>query len=89
MVLRTTVVRCVTLVGGRRDACVMAEAGATVWGDGGLSRTLPPDACDFEPWAVLQHVPFEGPGLIAAQAKAHGLDLDRRHLSTGMLSRVW
>ncbi len=31
-------------------------------------------------WAVLQHVPFEGPGLIAAQARAHGLELDHRHL---------
>jgi len=31
-------------------------------------------------WAVLQHVPFEGPGLIAAQARARGLSLDRRHL---------
>src|SRR5580704_8179090 len=34
-------------------------------------------------WAVLQHVPYEGPGLIAAQAKAHGLRLDRRHLYRG------
>jgi GMP synthase (glutamine-hydrolysing) len=34
-------------------------------------------------WAVLQHVPFEGPGLIAAQAKAHGLELERRHLYRG------
>ena len=34
-------------------------------------------------WAVLQHVPFEGPGLIAAQAQAHGLQLDRRHLYGG------
>jgi GMP synthase (glutamine-hydrolysing) len=34
-------------------------------------------------WAVLQHVPFEGPGLIATQAHAHGLQLDRRHLYRG------
>jgi GMP synthase-like glutamine amidotransferase len=34
-------------------------------------------------WAVLQHVPYEGPGLIAAQADAHGLDLERRHLYRG------
>jgi hypothetical protein len=34
-------------------------------------------------WAVLQHVPFEGPGLIAAQAKARGLELERRHLYRG------
>lgn len=31
-------------------------------------------------WALLQHVPFEGPGLIAVQARAHGLQLDHRHL---------
>jgi GMP synthase (glutamine-hydrolysing) len=31
-------------------------------------------------WAVLQHVPFEGPGLIAVQAQAHGIELDQRHL---------
>jgi GMP synthase-like glutamine amidotransferase len=34
-------------------------------------------------WAVLQHVPFEGPGLIAARAHAHGVQLDRRHLYRG------
>lgn len=34
-------------------------------------------------WAVLQQVPFEGPGLIEVQAKAHGLELDRRHLYRG------
>jgi GMP synthase (glutamine-hydrolysing) len=34
-------------------------------------------------WAVLQHVPYEGPGLIAAQAHAHGLRLERRHLYRG------
>jgi GMP synthase (glutamine-hydrolysing) len=34
-------------------------------------------------WAVLQHVPYEGPGLIAARARAHGLRLDRRHLYRG------
>ncbi len=34
-------------------------------------------------WAVLQHVPFEGPGLIAAQAQARGLALDYRHLYRG------
>jgi GMP synthase-like glutamine amidotransferase len=34
-------------------------------------------------WAVLQHVPFEGPGLIATQAQTHGLELDRRHLYRG------
>lgn len=35
------------------------------------------------PWGVLQHVPFEGPGLIAAQAQARGLALDYRHLYRG------
>jgi GMP synthase-like glutamine amidotransferase len=34
-------------------------------------------------WAVLQHVPYEGPGLIAAQARAHGLALDHRHVYRG------
>ena len=34
-------------------------------------------------WAVLQHVPFEGPGLIAVQAHAHGIELDERHLYRG------
>lgn len=34
-------------------------------------------------WAVLQHVPFEGPGLIATQAQARGLGLDYRHLYRG------
>jgi GMP synthase (glutamine-hydrolysing) len=34
-------------------------------------------------WAILQHVPFEGPGLIATQAGARGLQLDRRHLYRG------
>ncbi len=34
-------------------------------------------------WAVLQHVPFEGPGLIETQAQAHGVQLDRRHLYRG------
>lgn len=34
-------------------------------------------------WAVLQHVPYEGPGLIAAQARDHGVELDRRHLYRG------
>jgi GMP synthase-like glutamine amidotransferase len=34
-------------------------------------------------WGILQHVPFEGPGLIATQADAHGLQLDRRHLYRG------
>lgn len=31
-------------------------------------------------WAILQHVPFEGPGLVAVQARAQGLRLDYRHL---------
>jgi GMP synthase (glutamine-hydrolysing) len=34
-------------------------------------------------WAVLQHVPFEGPGLIAVQARAHGGQVDQRHLYRG------
>jgi GMP synthase-like glutamine amidotransferase len=34
-------------------------------------------------WALLQHVPYEGPGLIADQAGAHGIELDRRHLYRG------
>jgi len=34
-------------------------------------------------WAVLQHVPYEGPGLIAVQARDRGLELDRRHLYSG------
>jgi GMP synthase (glutamine-hydrolysing) len=34
-------------------------------------------------WALLQHVPYEGPGLIAEQARAHGIELDRRHLYRG------
>jgi GMP synthase (glutamine-hydrolysing) len=34
-------------------------------------------------WAVLQHVPFEGPGLVATQAQAHGIELDERHLYQG------
>jgi GMP synthase (glutamine-hydrolysing) len=34
-------------------------------------------------WALLQHVPYEGPGLIAEQARARGIELDRRHLYRG------
>jgi GMP synthase (glutamine-hydrolysing) len=34
-------------------------------------------------WVVLQHVPYEGPGLIAVQARDHGLELDLRHLYRG------
>jgi GMP synthase-like glutamine amidotransferase len=34
-------------------------------------------------WAVLQHVPYEGPGLIAVQARARGIKLDHRHLYRG------
>jgi GMP synthase-like glutamine amidotransferase len=34
-------------------------------------------------WAVLQHVPFEGPGSIAVLAAAHGIELDHRHLYRG------
>jgi GMP synthase (glutamine-hydrolysing) len=34
-------------------------------------------------WALLQHVPYEGPGLIAEQARAHGIEVDRRHLYRG------
>jgi GMP synthase (glutamine-hydrolysing) len=35
------------------------------------------------PWAVLQHVPFEGPGLITEVAAAHGLDLVVHRLDRG------
>lgn len=35
------------------------------------------------PWAVLQHVGFEGPGLIATEARARGLELDVRRLDRG------
>lgn len=43
----------------------------------------PGEANVLSVWAVLQHVPFEGPGLIAAQAHKHGLQLDHRHLYRG------
>ena len=35
------------------------------------------------PWIVLQHVAWEGPGLIAFEAKARGLCLDVRRLDRG------
>jgi GMP synthase-like glutamine amidotransferase len=34
-------------------------------------------------WAVLQHVPFEGPGLIATVAREHGIDLAVVRLDRG------
>ncbi len=34
-------------------------------------------------WAILQHVPYEGPGLIAEQARQLGLRLEHRHLYRG------
>jgi hypothetical protein len=34
-------------------------------------------------WIVLQHAAWEGPGLIAIEAKARGLCLDVRHLDQG------
>jgi GMP synthase-like glutamine amidotransferase len=34
-------------------------------------------------WAVLQHVAWEGPGLIAAEAEARGLSIDIRRLDLG------
>jgi GMP synthase (glutamine-hydrolysing) len=34
-------------------------------------------------WAVLQHVPFEGPGLVATVARQHGLDLAVVRLDRG------
>jgi GMP synthase-like glutamine amidotransferase len=34
-------------------------------------------------WIVLQHVAWEGPGLIAAEAAAHGISLDVRRLDRG------
>lgn len=37
----------------------------------------------MQSWAILQHVPYEGPGLIAGQAEQRGLRLDRRHLYRG------
>jgi GMP synthase (glutamine-hydrolysing) len=30
-------------------------------------------------WAVIQHVPFEGPGVIATEARARAIELDLRH----------
>jgi GMP synthase (glutamine-hydrolysing) len=36
-----------------------------------------------KPWSVLQHVPFEGPGLIAAALHAAGRTVDVRHLHAG------
>ena len=40
-------------------------------------RTMP------RPWVVVQHVPFEGPGLIAAVAGARAIRLDVRHMERG------
>jgi GMP synthase-like glutamine amidotransferase len=37
----------------------------------------------MQSWAILQHVPHEGPGLIAEQARQRGLRLDHRHLYRG------
>lgn len=37
----------------------------------------------MRPWAVLQHVSFEGPALIAAAARDHGVDLDTCRLDRG------
>lgn len=34
-------------------------------------------------WAVLQHVPYETPGLIETVARARGLEIDCRHLYRG------
>jgi GMP synthase (glutamine-hydrolysing) len=34
-------------------------------------------------WAILQHVPYEGPGLIAGLARERGLTLEHRHLYRG------
>ncbi len=34
-------------------------------------------------WAVIQHVAFEGPGLIASEARARGLALDIRRMDRG------
>lgn len=34
-------------------------------------------------WTILQHAAWEGPGLIAVEAQARGLDLDIRRLDTG------
>lgn len=34
-------------------------------------------------WVVLEHVAWEGPGLIAAEARAHGFALDLRRLDLG------
>ena len=40
-------------------------------------RTMP------RPWVVVQHVPFEGPGLIAAVAGTRAIRLDVRHMERG------
>jgi GMP synthase (glutamine-hydrolysing) len=37
----------------------------------------------MQSWAILQHVPYEGPGLIAEQARQRGLRIDLRHLYRG------
>lgn len=37
----------------------------------------------MKPWAVLQHVAWEGPGLVAAAARTHGIALDVRRLDLG------
>jgi GMP synthase-like glutamine amidotransferase len=36
-----------------------------------------------QPWAVIRHVAWEEPGLIAAEAKARGLSLDARMMERG------
>lgn len=35
------------------------------------------------PWIILQHVPWEGPGLIASEARARGLALEVRRMDLG------
>lgn len=37
----------------------------------------------MRPWALLQHVAWEGPGLIAPAAHEHGISLDVRRLDLG------
>lgn len=34
-------------------------------------------------WAILQHVPYEGAGLIASQAQERGFQIDTRRLYAG------
>src|SRR5439155_7376357 len=35
------------------------------------------------PWALIQHVPSEGPGLIASEAASRGIPLDVRRMFAG------